>query len=182
MYQSITNLHLLFPLLPFRKVGVWGSLTNAVIGAGCQVMKIRWSRKVALLAKVGFLFSLLWLFYLLIVRSSPPSLADNDGQRHILDRDLPSIEEEDSNNLLRPVYEKLAPDPNAPGEYGRATRLTLSTEEKKEEEASIERYAINVFTSDKISLHRHIQDNRMHEYVFHSLAHSNGLITLPPTT
>ncbi|XP_058609859.1 polypeptide N-acetylgalactosaminyltransferase 4 isoform X2 [Onychostoma macrolepis] len=129
-------------------------------------MKIRWSRKVALLAKVCFLFSLLWLFYLLIFRSSPPSLPDKDGQHDILVRDLPSIEEEeeeDSDSLQQPVYEKLPPDLNAPGEYGRATRLTLSTEEKKEEEASIERYAINIFISDKISLHRHIQDNRMHE-------------------
>ncbi|NP_001038243.2 polypeptide N-acetylgalactosaminyltransferase 4 precursor [Danio rerio] len=128
-------------------------------------MKIRWSRKVAVLAKVCFLFSLLWLFCLLIVRSSPPSLADNDGRRDILARDLPPIEEEeeDSENLLRPVYEKLPPDSNAPGEYGRATRLTLTSEEKKEEEASVERCAINIFISDKISLHRHIQDNRMHE-------------------
>ncbi|XP_026144718.1 polypeptide N-acetylgalactosaminyltransferase 4-like [Carassius auratus] len=128
-------------------------------------MKIRWSRKVALLAKVCFLFSLLWLFYLLLVRSSPPSLPDKDGQHDILVRDLPSIkkEEEDSDSLQRPVYEKLAPDNNAPGEYGRATRLTLNDEEKKEEEATIERYAINIFISDKISLHRHIQDNRMHE-------------------
>lgn len=140
-------------------------MTGAVSGAGCQDMKIRWSRKVAVLAKVCFLFSLLWLFYLLIVRSSPPSLADNDGRRDILARDLPPIEEEeeDSENLLRPVYEKLPPDSNAPGEYGRATRLTLTSEEKKEEEASVERYAINIFISDKISLHRHIQDNRMHE-------------------
>ncbi len=141
-------------------------------------MKIRWSRKVALLAKVGFLFSLLWLFYLLIVRSSPPSLPDKDGQRDILVRDLPSVEEEeDSNSLQRPVYEKLPLDFNAPGEYGRATRLTLSAEEKKEEEASIERYAINIFISDKISLHRHIQDNRMHEYV----CHTERLITHPTT-
>uniref|UniRef100_A0A9J8DC68 Polypeptide N-acetylgalactosaminyltransferase n=1 Tax=Cyprinus carpio carpio TaxID=630221 RepID=A0A9J8DC68_CYPCA len=126
-------------------------------------MKIRWSRKVAFLAKVCFLFSLLWLFYLLIVRSSPQSLPDKDGQRDILVRDFPSVKEKDSDSLLRPVYEKLPPDPSAPGEYGRATRLNLSPEEKKEEEASIERYAINIFISDKISLHRHIQDNRMHE-------------------
>ncbi|XP_059412516.1 polypeptide N-acetylgalactosaminyltransferase 4-like isoform X1 [Carassius carassius] len=128
-------------------------------------MKIRWSRKVALLAKVCFLFSLLWLFYLLLVRSSPSSLPDKDGQHDILVRDLPSVKEEDSDSdsLQRPVYEKLAPDHNAPGEYGRATRLTLNDEEKKEEEATIERYAINIFISDKISLHRHIQDNRMHE-------------------
>ncbi len=143
-------------------------------------MKIRWSRKVALLAKVCFLFSLLWLFYLLIVRSPPPFLPDKDGQHDILVRDLPSVEEEkeeDSDSLKRPVYEKLPPDLNAPGEYGRATRLTLSAEEKKEEEASIERYAINIFISDKIALHRHIQDNRMHEYV----CHTKGLIhTLPP--
>ncbi|XP_059365715.1 polypeptide N-acetylgalactosaminyltransferase 4-like [Carassius carassius] len=126
-------------------------------------MKIRWSRKVALLAKVCFLFSLLWLFYLLIVRSSPQPLPDKDGQHDILVRDLPSAKKEDSDSLVRPVYEKLPPDPSAPGEYGRATRLTLSLEEKKEEEASIERYAINILISDKISLHRHIQDNRMHE-------------------
>uniref|UniRef100_A0A673L8X3 Polypeptide N-acetylgalactosaminyltransferase n=1 Tax=Sinocyclocheilus rhinocerous TaxID=307959 RepID=A0A673L8X3_9TELE len=126
-------------------------------------MKIRWSRKVVFLAKVCFLFFLLWLFYLLLVRSSPQSLPDKDGQHDILVRDLPSIKAEDSDSLLRPVYEKQTPDPSAPGEYGRATRLTLSPEEKKEEEASIERYAINIFISDKISLHRHIQDNRMHE-------------------
>ncbi|KAL0166111.1 hypothetical protein M9458_037955 [Cirrhinus mrigala] len=144
-------------------------------------MKIRWSKKVAVLAKVCFLFSLLWLFYLLIVRSSSSSHPDKDGQQDILVRDLPSVEEveEDSESLLRPVYEKQPPDSNAPGEYGRATRLTLSPEEKKEEEASIERYAINIFISDKISLHRHIQDNRMHEYVCHTLPHTDGHITHP---
>ncbi|XP_051991101.1 polypeptide N-acetylgalactosaminyltransferase 4-like [Xyrauchen texanus] len=126
-------------------------------------MKIRWSKKVALLAKVCFFLCLLWLFYLLVVRSAPSSQADNDGERNILVRNVPSLTVEYSNRLLQPVYEKLPPDSNAPGEYGRPTRLTLSPEDKKEEEASIERYAINIFISDKISLHRHIQDNRMHE-------------------
>ncbi|XP_051949510.1 polypeptide N-acetylgalactosaminyltransferase 4-like [Xyrauchen texanus] len=126
-------------------------------------MKIRWSRKVAFLAKVCFVLCLLWLFYLLIVRSAVSSLTENDGEHNILVRDIPTLTEGVSDSLLRPVYEKHPPEPNAPGEYGRATRLTLSTEEKKEEESGIERYAINIFISDKISLHRHIQDNRMHE-------------------
>ncbi|TRY84323.1 hypothetical protein DNTS_025430 [Danionella cerebrum] len=129
-------------------------------------MRIRWSRKLALLAKVCTLVSLLWLFYLLIVRSSPPTFAENDARHNVLVRNLPSVEQEkeqDSENLQCPVYEKQKPDPNSPGEYGRATRLSLTAEEKKEEEATIERYAINIFISDKISLHRHIQDNRMYE-------------------
>ncbi|KAI7798552.1 polypeptide N-acetylgalactosaminyltransferase 4 [Triplophysa rosa] len=144
-------------------------------------MKIRWSRKVALLAKVCFLFSLLWLFYLLIAPTPTSSLTDSDGGRDIFVRNLPSLTVGDSSSLLRPVNEKPAPDPNAPGEYGRATRLTLSADEKKEEEASIERYAINIFISDKISLNRHIQDNRMHEckekkYNIHSLPTTSVVI------
>lgn len=130
-------------------------------------MKIRWSRKVALLAKVCFLFSLLWLFYILIAPTPTSSLTDSDGGRDIFVRNLPSLKVDDYSSLMRPIKEKPAPDPNAPGEYGRATRLTLSADEKKEEEAGIERYAINIFISDKISLSRHIQDNRMHEYVCH---------------
>lgn len=67
--------------------------------------------------------------------------------------------------LARPLYGKPPPDTNAPGEWGRAAHLNLSPEEKKQEQDSIERYAINIFVSDKISLHRHIQDHRMNEWV-----------------
>ena len=65
--------------------------------------------------------------------------------------------------LTRPVYVKGPADSNGRGEWGKATRLNLGPEEKKLEEDSVERYAINIYVSDKISLHRHIQDNRMYE-------------------
>lgn len=74
------------------------------------------------------------------------------------------LEESGTDGLLaRPVYVKPSPDNNAPGEWGRATHLNPSPEEKKQEEDAVERYAINIFVSDKISLHRHIQDHRMNE-------------------
>lgn len=87
----------------------------------------------------------------------------DDTAHNILVRQFSPQAKEDDESLLRPLYVKPRPDPNAPGEWGRATRLTLNSEEKKQEEDTIERYAINIFVSDKISLHRHIQDNRMHE-------------------
>lgn len=71
--------------------------------------------------------------------------------------------DEESEDLSRPVYEKSAVNMYSPGEMGKAVHLTLNAEEKKQEEDSIERYAINVYTSDKISLHRHIKDDRMYE-------------------
>uniref|UniRef100_A0A8C6ZIM5 Polypeptide N-acetylgalactosaminyltransferase n=1 Tax=Nothoprocta perdicaria TaxID=30464 RepID=A0A8C6ZIM5_NOTPE len=64
-------------------------------------------------------------------------------------------------DLARPVYEKPPADPRAPGEWGKAARLPLSGRERKREEELLESYAINVHLSDRISLHRHIEDNRM---------------------
>ncbi|XP_074914246.1 polypeptide N-acetylgalactosaminyltransferase 4 [Buteo buteo] len=64
-------------------------------------------------------------------------------------------------DLARPVYDKSPPDPYAPGEWGKPSRLQLTPEEKKQEEELIEKYAINIYVSDKISLHRHIEDNRL---------------------
>ncbi|KAL7829528.1 hypothetical protein AOLI_G00304130 [Acnodon oligacanthus] len=126
-------------------------------------MRVRWSRKVTLLTKACFLFSVLWLFYLLLFRSSTAAPSGDDAARNILVRQFSPQAEENTERLQQPIYVKPRPDPNAPGEWGKATRLSLNSEEKKQEEDSIERYAINIFISDKISLHRHIQDNRMHE-------------------
>ncbi|XP_066530182.1 polypeptide N-acetylgalactosaminyltransferase 4 [Hoplias malabaricus] len=126
-------------------------------------MRVRWSKKVNLLSKACFLISVLWLFYLLLFRSSTVAPSENDSTHNVLVRQFSQQAEEDEASLLRPIYTKPPPDPNAPGEWGKAARLSLNSEEKKQEEDSIERYAINIFVSDKISLHRHIMDNRMHE-------------------
>lgn len=128
-------------------------------------MRVRCSRKLGLLAKSFFLLWVLWLGYLLLVRSSSfsSSTGNDGGGRSLLVRHIAPVEEQGNEQLARPVYVKAPADANAPGEWGKATRLNLSPEEKKQEEDSVERYAINIFVSDKISLHRHIQDNRMKE-------------------
>lgn len=124
---------------------------------------MRWSKNVAFLTKAGFFLSVLWLFYLLLFRSSNTAPAKDDSKRSIQARGVFTQEEEDAETLKRPVYVKPPPDPKAHGEWGRATRLNLDLEEKKQEQDSIERYAINIYVSNKISLHRYIEDNRMHE-------------------
>lgn len=132
------------------------------------VMKFRISRKLPVVAKAGCLLWLLWLGYLLLERSSfpPDSSEENEEKAQQLTARRLSLEETASDGqLARPLYVKPAPDSNAPGEWGRAAHLTLSPDDKKQEEDSIERYAINIFVSDKISLHRHIQDHRMNECV-----------------
>lgn len=129
-------------------------------------MRWRCSRKLAVLAKAGFLLWVLWLGYVLLARSSfhSSSSPEEEGEDHnLVARQLSAQEAETVEQLARPLYVKPPPDHNAPGEMGRATHLNLSPEEKKQEEDSVERYAINIYTSDKISLHRHIQDHRMNE-------------------
>lgn len=131
-----------------------------------SIMRGRCSRKLGVLAKAGFLLWLLWLGYLLLERSSFPSSSsgqEEDEEHSILARQLSVEESGMDGQLARPLYAKPAPDTNAPGEWGRATHLNLSPDEKKQEQETVERYAINIFVSDKISLHRHIQDNRMNE-------------------
>lgn len=128
-------------------------------------MRFRISRKLPVLAKAGCLLWLLWLGYLLLERSSFPPEEDEEESRRITARRLSLEETASDGQLARPLYVKPAPDGNAPGEWGRAAHLTLNPDEKKQEEDSVERYAINIFVSDKISLHRHIQDHRMNECV-----------------
>ncbi|KAG7471617.1 polypeptide N-acetylgalactosaminyltransferase 4-like [Solea senegalensis] len=132
---------------------------------GLSVMRGRFSRKLGVLAKACLLLWLLWLGYLLLERASfPSSVQEEDEDLKLLERDKVLSEERGAQGLLaKPLYIKPVLEGNAPGEWGRATHLTLSPEEKKLEEESIENYALNIYVSDKISLHRHIQDHRMIE-------------------
>lgn len=129
-------------------------------------MRGRFSRKLAVLAKAGCLFWLLWLAYLLLEHAGVPAAYRQDQEREGhsgLKARHQGQEDPPDDQLARPLYVKPAADASMPGEWGRAAHLTLSPEEKKLEQDSLERYAINIFVSDKISLHRHIQDNRMSE-------------------
>ncbi|XP_029920272.1 polypeptide N-acetylgalactosaminyltransferase 4 [Myripristis murdjan] len=129
-------------------------------------MRGRCSRKLGVLAKAFFLLWLLWLGYLLLARSSFPSSSstgEDEGERSLLARQFSVEENGIEGQLARPLYIKPPADNNAAGEWGRAARLNLSPDERKQEQDSVERYAINIFVSDKISLHRHIMDHRMNE-------------------
>ncbi|KAJ8273315.1 hypothetical protein GJAV_G00100170 [Gymnothorax javanicus] len=48
---------------------------------------------------------------------------------------------------------------SAPGEMGKAVKLHLNEDEKRKEEESIEKHQINIFLSDKISLHRRLPES-----------------------
>lgn len=73
-------------------------------------------------------------------------------------RGAPPEPQADDGDLKRPVYEKPPLDWNAPGEMGRAVRLSLSEEEKRKEEESLQKHQINIYISDKVSLHRRLPE------------------------
>ena len=68
--------------------------------------------------------------------------------------------EPDEEYLMKPVYEKPPLDVNGLGELGRAVKLDLQGEEKKKEQESIDKHQINIYVSDKISLHRRLSERR----------------------
>ncbi|XP_029445820.1 polypeptide N-acetylgalactosaminyltransferase 4 isoform X3 [Rhinatrema bivittatum] len=124
-------------------------------------LKWRW----AWVCRSCLLLCLVMLVYV-IVDLSVSTFHDSSSNGHITRRRWERLlfnREELTEDLARPVYERSPPDPNLPGEWGKAAHLQLNVEEKKQEADSIEKYAINTYLSDRISLHRHIKDNRMQE-------------------
>ncbi|KAG7258643.1 hypothetical protein CRUP_007944 [Coryphaenoides rupestris] len=71
-----------------------------------------------------------------------------------------SIRGASQEELTKPVYEKPPLDPRALGELGRAVALDLQGEEKRKEQESIEKHQINIYLSDRISLHRRLPECR----------------------
>ncbi|KAM6410639.1 LOW QUALITY PROTEIN: polypeptide N-acetylgalactosaminyltransferase 12 [Pluvialis apricaria] len=83
--------------------------------------------------------------------------------------------------LRKPVYAKPAPEPGALGELGRAVRLELSPAEKRRQEESIRRHQINIYLSDRISLHRRLPERwhplcREEKYDYYSLPKTSVVI------
>ncbi len=73
-------------------------------------------------------------------------------------REAPGEPELGNEDLKRPVYEKPSLDLNALGEMGRAVKLNLNGEEKRKEEESVKKHQINIYVSDKVSLHRRLPE------------------------
>ncbi|XP_063778876.1 polypeptide N-acetylgalactosaminyltransferase 4 [Pseudophryne corroboree] len=127
-------------------------------------MRIR-LRKWPFIVKTLVLVGLFMVTYM-VVELSVSTLRSSDGQDHTTKRRWErefSATEEKIKDLNRPVYIKPPPNPNALGEWGKAAKLQVNSAEMKMQEESIEKYALNIYLSDQISLHRHIQDNRMYE-------------------
>ncbi|XP_040209378.1 polypeptide N-acetylgalactosaminyltransferase 4-like isoform X2 [Rana temporaria] len=126
-------------------------------------MRIR-LRRWPLFVKTLVLFGIFMFTYMVIELSVSysNSTQENTSTNRRWERDFVGTKEK-IEDLSRPVYIKPPPNSNFPGEWGKAAHLSLSPAEKKLQDDSIDKYAINIYLSDQISLHRHIQDNRMHE-------------------
>ncbi|XP_050827381.1 polypeptide N-acetylgalactosaminyltransferase 12 isoform X2 [Serinus canaria] len=135
----------------------WGKRGRGCRGEGALLA-------LGLLAALGFL---VW-------RHGPPPL-------HAARRAPPQSPSPDSELLRRPVYAKPALDPGALGELGRAVRLELSPAEKRRQEESIRRHQINIYLSDRISLHRRLPERwhplcREKKYDYYSLPKTSVVI------
>lgn len=123
-------------------------------------MAVRWTwagKSCLLLALLTVAYILVELSVSTFHASSGAGLAWERGPRQLSDP------EGVAGDLSRPLYEKPPADSHALGEWGRASKLQLNEAEVKQQEELIERYAINIYLSDRISLHRHIEDRRMYE-------------------
>ncbi|KAJ7991791.1 hypothetical protein DPEC_G00287530 [Dallia pectoralis] len=97
-------------------------------------------------------------------------------------RDVPTDSAVDHDLLKKPVYDRPPLDLNALGEMGRAVKLDLVGEEKQKEEESIKKHQINTYVSDRISLHRRLQERwnplcRDLRYDYRSLPTTSVVIT-----
>ncbi|XP_072532179.1 polypeptide N-acetylgalactosaminyltransferase 12 [Salminus brasiliensis] len=96
------------------------------------------------------------LGYFVFHKNSPTGEASRANRRGVADGDSAAVD--DPEFLKRAVYEKPPLELNALGEMGRAVKLDLTGEEKREEEDSIKKHQINTYVSDKISLHRRLPE------------------------
>lgn len=115
-------------------------------------MAVRWTWA----GKSCLLLALLTLAYILVEFSVSTLYASPGagGARELGPRRLPDLDTREE-DLSQPLYIKPPADSHALGEWGRASKLQLNEGELKQQEELIERYAINIYLSDRISLNRH---------------------------
>lgn len=105
---------------------------------------------------------LLFGFLLLSKGVDDASSQNSEGhelEKHVMPREEAAIQNELSDEQLkRPVYEKPLLNSNALGEFGRAVNLNLDGDEKNLEEESINKHQINIYLSERISLHRRLAE------------------------
>lgn len=119
------------------------------LGRGvCRGKRGRGSRGGGALLALGLLAALGFLAW----RRAPPQPRRGDPSPP------PPPPPADEASLRKPVYAKPGPEPGALGELGRAVRLELSPAEKRRQEESIRRHQINIYLSDRISLHRRLPE------------------------
>ena len=117
-------------------------------------MALCWRRSQS--KSIILLFAAFFVGYLLFVRNSSDLMSSTSRR----DAPGPQDPEPDEESLMKPVYEKPPLDVNGLGELGRAVKLDLQGEEKKKEQESIDKHQINIYVSDKISLHRRLSERR----------------------
>ncbi|CAL8362446.1 unnamed protein product [Arctogadus glacialis] len=118
------------------------------------MMALYWRR--IQLKSIFLLFGACFVGYLLFMRNSSDSMSSTRRR----DAPGPQDPETDEEFLTKPVYEKPPLDVNGLGELGRAVKLDLQGEDKKKEQESIDKHQINIYVSDKISLHRRLSERR----------------------
>ncbi|KAK1173095.1 polypeptide N-acetylgalactosaminyltransferase 12 [Acipenser oxyrinchus oxyrinchus] len=97
-----------------------------------------------------------------------------DGKEHLVQGD-------ELERLKKTVYEKPPLDLNNLGEMGTPVKLNLEGEEKKKEEESIKKHQINIYVSEKISLHRRLPERwnplcKQKQYDYRSLPTTSVVI------
>ncbi|MGH0137830.1 UNVERIFIED_CONTAM: hypothetical protein FKN15_038394 [Acipenser sinensis] len=97
-----------------------------------------------------------------------------DGKEHLVQGD-------ELERLKKTVYEKPPLDLNNLGEMGTPVKLNLEGEEKKKEEESIQKHQINIYVSEKISLHRRLPERwnplcKQKQYDYRSLPTTSVVI------
>ncbi|XP_041105031.1 polypeptide N-acetylgalactosaminyltransferase 12-like [Polyodon spathula] len=130
--------------------------------------------------KILFLFAAFAIGYIIFHRNTVKDLGDAAAKRGVNGKEH-LVQGDELERLKKTVYEKPPLDLNDLGEMGTAVKLNLEGEEKKKEEESIKKHQINIYVSEKISLHRRLPERwnplcKQKQYDYRSLPTTSVVI------